>query len=516
MNSGFTNEAKEILVQLKRNLPLALSTTIAVSLIVAFWKRLLLFAKRRLGLAQPSKPTTLHATLPEGEIARIHIISEVRSGLSIKPGWRGAVIDAGAVQRELPSGRYRRSAISKMIEQHDLHDQARIVVWRDREFPIVLFLSELFTSDHHSMQLIIGGVFNLNPARLPYTSLEEIAQPPEKIAEGISEKIALSARQWVGSNNAEQVYKNRGAHLEGAQLASAWIKTLLQGSPFDLIRVTEFRLANPVLDQIYKEYGETALDNEKAKREIERNQVRGALRQATLAGKLAELRDQQQYEDAVRALEQEKALKEKALKLELAQADFDELEKKARIWKSKRDVLFQAMGAPQLDSGASFEGSRNLTENLRHGILDSPNSPYSAQERTQIRELLQACQARSAEPSEILAAVVKGSDIPNAVLDPVARLRGDHTLRVGDGWRIFDGENLWQVRLTRISTRRHGFLWHHESPALACFEMRGSPGNRRLEQEIPLKGNFRLKAGRNEIPAEYLGGSQSRISLRIS
>lgn len=516
MGSDLTNEVQEILIQLKRNLPLALSTTIAVSLIVAFWKRLLLFAKRRLGLAEPSKPTTLHATLPEGEIAHIHTFSEIRGGFSIKPGWRGAVIDAGAVQRELPSGRYRRGAISKMIVQHDLHDQARIIVWRDREFPIVLFLSELFTSDHHSMQLTIGAVFNLNPTRLPYASLDEITQPPEKIAEGISEKIALYARQWVGSNNAEQVYKNRGSQLEGVQMASDWIKTSLQGSPFDLIRVTDFRLANPVLDQIYKEYGETALDNEKAKREVERNQVRGALRQATLAGKLAELRDQHQYEDAIRAIEQEKTLKDKALKFELVQADFDELEKKVRIWKSKREVLFQAMGSPQFDSGAPLEASANLTQNLRHAILDSPNSPYSAQERTQIRELLQACQARSAEPSEILAAVVKGSDIPNATLDPVARLRGDHTLRVGDGWRIFDGENLWQVRLTRIATRRHGFLWHLESPALACFEMRGSPGNRRLEQEISLKGNFRLMAGRNEIPAEYLGGSQSRISVRIS
>ncbi len=294
MDSSFVDGAKEILVQLKRNLPLALATTIAVSLIMAFWKKLLHFAKQRLGLVEPPKPTALHATLPEGEIAHSYIFSKIRSAFTIKPGWRGAVIDAGVVQRELEPGRYRRGFLSKMSTRHGLSEEAQIIVWRDREFPIILLVTDLFTSDHHSMQLTVNAVFALDPARLQLVSPDEIAQRPEKIAEGISEKIALPARQWISNNNAEQVYKNGGILPEGVQLAGNWINAALQGSPFNLIRVMEFRLANPALDQIYREYGEMALDNEKARKEIERNQVRGALRQASLAGKLEELRDQQQ------------------------------------------------------------------------------------------------------------------------------------------------------------------------------------------------------------------------------
>ncbi len=202
--------------------------------------------------------------------------------------------------------------------------------------------------------------------------------------------------------------------------------------------------------------------------------------------------------------------------MELVQADIDGIEKKLKAWKSKRELLFQTMGVSLQENAGTAECPGILAENLRRIIVDSPDSPYSAQERIQIRELLKACQARSAEPSEMLAAVVSVSDLPGTAIDPIAGLRGDHTLRVGEGWRIFDGEDLWQIRLMRIATRRHGFLWNRESPSQAYFEMRGAPGNRRLEQEIPLKGSFHLKAGRNEIPAEYLGGSSSRISVRIS
>jgi hypothetical protein len=115
----------------------------------------------------------------------------------------------------------------------------------------------------------------------------------------------------------------------------------------------------------------------------------------------------------------------------------------------------------------------------------------------------------------MLAAVAKGGDIPCSVFDPLAKLRGSHTLRVGDGWKIFDGSSLWQIRLTRIVTRRHGFLWLRESPSLAHFEMRASPEQRRFEQDVILGKPFRLVAGPNEIPVEYIEGTPSRISVRV-
>ncbi len=514
MDSSVLNEAQDTLLQLKKNLPLALLTTITVSLIVAFWKKLLGFARRHLGLTRPAGQSP-RATLPEGEIAISLTMDEFRSGFSVKPGWRGAVVDAGVVQREMGPGRYSRRAVSKIIAKHGLQGGARVVIWRDREFPVVLMLRDLFTRDHHAMQLTLRAIFRLKPERLLDAAPDEVTRPPEEIAESISEKIAQPARQWVGSLDAGEAYKNKGCLPEGFEPANGWIRNALMGSPFDLVRATEFRLANAVFDRLYAEYGEMALDNEKARQEVERNQVRGALRQSVLEGKLAELRDQHQHEDAVRIIEREKVLKDKTLKLELAQADLDELGKKIEIWKSRRDLLSRAMGAFPLNPPSGAEGHDNPADNFRRTILDSRGSPYSAQERKQIGDLLDACKAQAADSPQILKALVNISGIPDAVFDPMAVMRGDHTLRVGEGWRIFDGENLWHVRLTRIETRRHGFLWNRESPALASFETRGALHNRRLEQEVPLKGTFRLKVGRNEIPTEYLGGTPSRISIRI-
>jgi hypothetical protein len=129
--------------------------------------------------------------------------------------------------------------------------------------------------------------------------------------------------------------------------------------------------------------------------------------------------------------------------------------------------------------------------------------------------VLQSCQNKATRPEETLSAVAAKADIPWTVFDPLARIRGSHTLRVGDGWRFFDGDCLWQIRLTRILTRRHGFLWQRESPAQAHFEMRASPHNRHFEQDVALKEKFNLDTGAHGIPVEYLGGTPSRISVRI-
>ncbi len=45
--------------------------------------------------------------------------------------------------------------------------------------------------------------------------------------------------------------------------------------------------------------------------------------------------------------------------------------------------------------------------------------------------------------------------------------------------------------------------------------MRASPDNRHFEQDVVLKQKFVLDMGPHGIPMEYLGGTPSRISVRI-
>jgi hypothetical protein len=514
MDSYWQSQTHELLVKLRQNLPLTIATTIVMSLLVGFWKTLLHFAKRSLGLIEPAKEP-IRPYLPEGEIAHTYTADKFRHGFTVGWGWRAALVDAGVVQCELEPRRYRSRAVARMIAKMGLGENARAIVWRDKEFPVNLYLADLFARDHQPMQVEIHTYFRIDAARLMRSSLEELTQPPEEISKHISAKVALPAQQWISSMDADDFYHQAGKLSEWSDLAKSWVRLALGGSAFEVIRITDLRIFSPALDQVFKEYGDMALENEAARREVERNKVRGALRQAVLEGKLEEVHDQAEHEDTVRAIEQERSLKEKALHQELAQAEVTELEEKLRVWRRKHELLLQALDPVPGGAQGGGEVTQRVAENLRRSTSDAFDSPFSAFEREQIREVLQSNRAQTARPDEILSAIAKGGDIPCSLFDPLMRIRGSHTLRIGDGWRIFDGASLWQIRLTRIMTRRHGFLWLRESPAQAHFEVRGSPDKRQFEQDVILGKPFELTVGPHAIPVEYLGGTPSRISLRI-
>jgi hypothetical protein len=513
MNSSMLGPFQELLAKLRENLPLTIATTVVMSLLVAFWRTVMKFIKRRLGLLEaPKEP--LQPYMTEGEIAHTFSADKFHHGFTVAWGWRGAIVDAGVVQRELEPRKYRRRAVAKMIAKMGLSENARVIVWRDKEFQVYLYLSDLFARDHQPMQLEIHAVFSIDPARLMLSSVEELTMSPEKISENISTKISIPAQQWVNTMTAQEFYQQDNRLAEWSQMAADWIRNAMSQSPFRIVQVAKFHISSPALDQVYKDYGELALENENAQREIERNKVRGALRQAVLSGKLAEIRDQNDQEYAVRLIEQERTLKDRTLSQELAQTELSGLEAKVQVWKRKNELLMQ-MVDPQGNAPSNRDVLQHMTDTLRKKAVEAADSPFSAQEREHIRGLLQSFQGKSVNPEEVFAAVAKGADIPGAIFDPLLKLRGAHTLRIGDGWRIYDGSSLWQIRLTRIITRRHGFLWMKESPAEACFELRSSPDQRRFEQRAKLEKSFRLTAGANTIPVNYLEGTASRISVEI-
>ncbi len=515
MDSWWLDQLQDLWLKLKQNLPLAIATTIAMSLILGFWRKLVHLIKRTAGMVEaPGEP--FRPSLPEGDVIRTFKLDKSQPGFTVDWGWRAVVLDAGVIQRELEPGQYGRRDVAKMIASMGLGENARAIVWRNAEFPVVLQLRDLFARDHQPMQLEIRPVFKIDSSRLTASTLNEISFSPEQIAENVASRVSLPARQWVSSMNAEEAYQHPDEQAKWSGQALQWLQDALRGSVCDVLQVTSLRLFSPVLDQLFREYGDLALENEAARREVERNKVRGALRQAVLAGKLEEIRDQAEHEAAVRAIEQERTLKGKALRQELVQAELNVLEEKLRVWKRKHELLLEALDPANGGTQGPVDITQRMNEIFRRNAVEAADSPFSAHEREQIRAYLQSYGGKSVRPDELLSAISKEGDVPCSLFDPLTRIRGPHTLRVGEGWKIFDGDSLWQIRLTRITTRRHGFLWQHESPATVHFEMRGSPDNRRFEQDIALQDSFRLQVGPHEIPIQYAGGTASRISLRIA
>jgi hypothetical protein len=465
-------------------------------------------------LLEPAKES-LHPYLPEGDIAHSYTADRFRRGFTVNWGWRAALVDAGVVQCELEPRRYRRRAIARMIAKMGLGENARAIVWRDREFPVCLYVTGLFASDHQPMEMEIDALFRIDASRLMRSTLDELTQPAEEISKHITAKITLMSQQWVAGMPAEEFYRQEGKLAAWSDIAKGWVQEALQGSAFDVVRITRLRIFSPVLDQLYKEYGAMAMESEEARREVERNKVRGALRQAIQAGKLDEIRDQAEHENAVRAIEQERALKDRALRQELAQEEVAALEVRLKVWKRKHELLLRTLDAVPEGAPATGDPVQRVAEILGRATDNAADSPFSAQEREQIRTILQSARSQASRPDEILAAVAKGGDIPCALFDPIAGIRGAHTLHIGDGWKIFDGASLYQIRLTRIMTRRHGFLWHRESPSRAHFDVRGLPEKRQFSQDVPLDTKFEIAVGPHAVPVEYLGGTPSRISVRI-
>lgn len=466
---------------------------------------LLLWVIRRLR-GEPSRPAPASKDLLRRELAW----DEVRHGFRVPSGWRCALLHAGIVQQELEQGRYGRRAVARIAQRKGLGSESSAVFYRSEEFPLNFSVAPLFTSDHHELALQVHAHFRLKP-----TAVAQRSEVLPQLQMWLSESLRPRVQQWISNLDGETVIRSRGMEAECPQRAAVWIEESLQKSVLILVRITHARVFNEFLSKTYRQYEEMAEERAKLGVRIEQNRLKGAWRQAILEGKLREIQDEDRFEETVRALQQDRALKERLLRMELEQGEIDELHNKIEIARRKYLILQQALEQAAGSLQSADRLAARLREALEHSAFGSADSPFSPQEREQIRSILNSLQQQPQVPEEILSSITRDGGIRFSLFDPFAGLRGAHTVKVGDGWRAFDGESLWQVRLTGIRTRRHGFLWLKESPAQAFFEVRGSPGNRRLVQEVHPGVPLSLRLGSHDLTVELLGGSAAQITLRI-
>ena len=460
---------------------------------------------RRKTAAMESAEMPLVKQLPWGE---------ARRGFRVAPGFRCAVVEAGAVQAQLDEGKYRRGDLRKIARRKALTADAKAVLYRQSEFPLRFAVRPLFTADHHELSLEIGAWLQVRPASLLDGAKANARPPASQLEKELAESLSLPARAWAASLSGEEIIRTRGMEQACHEKASEWIPSALDGSMFELARVVQARLCSGFLDEAYRKLAESAREQGELATALEQDRVRGACRQAILAGKLREIRDQSRFDDTVRALEQDRALKDKAMRMELGQRELDELQERIELSRRKYAVLQQALDAAAQDPRDPGRLMARMHEALSSAV-DGADSPFSPQEREQIHELLRIHAYNQHTPGEILSAIAQGSGIRPPLFNPFAGLRGPHTLKVGGGWRIFDGENLWQVRLTSIQARRCGFLWLREAVFGAQFEIKGSPGERRLMQEVRAGEQGCLHIGPHDLPVEMMGGSAAQITLRV-
>ncbi len=438
---------------------------------------------------------------------------EANRGLRVPKGFQCAFIQAGVVQAQLGEGRYTRGELRRIAHRKALTRDARAVLYPETEFPLSLAVRPLFTSDHHELSLEFRAHFRVSPAHLLNSA--EQGPLPLRFKEKLEESLMRPAREWTASLSGEEIVQARGMESVCQEKVSGWITREVEGSSFSMVRVSQARLCSEFLNGAYRKLEEIAQERGNLALVLERDRVRGSCRQAILAGRLREFADEERFEDAVRALEQDRALKEKALQMELEQHELDELQNRIELWRRKYDLLQQALNEAAAPQESSHQVIEKLCKSLELKAVGSADSPFSPQEQEQIRALLRTGRQGRHTAEEILSSISQNSGIRYPSFNPFAGLEGSHTLKVGEGWRIFDGENLWQVRLNSIETCRHGFLWLRERPSQACFEIKGSPGGRRLLQEVDAGGVDALHLGSRDLPVALLEGSAAQITLKV-
>ena len=250
MDSFWQDQASEVLHRLRQNLPVAILTTVTVSLIIGLRQEAATLAQA----AARIRGTGQGAAVPRASRRRRgphHTMPKFHHGFTVDMGWRGAVIDAGVVQRELDPRRYRRRAVAKMIAKLGLGENAQVIVWRDKDFPVILF-----------RQGPVCLRSSADAAGHPLDLPDQPGPPAEIVPGGNLASAAGDRRQDFRRDSAPGPATGLD-HGGGGFLPQSdrcpldrngrgWIQNALEGSAFELVRITDLRIFSPALDRIYQ------------------------------------------------------------------------------------------------------------------------------------------------------------------------------------------------------------------------------------------------------------------------
>jgi hypothetical protein len=460
----------------------------------------------------PTEP----ATKPDAPYLRSLPLSQARRGFYVPPGWAGAIVDRDACQATLRAGYHRPFQLQSRERKHRLSPDAVVLVWSRGVVPIGCTFDRVFSSDQHEFEITLRLRARV---RMPVPTNAD-ASENDRTSAGIDPDIVRAARPVIEAEVAagagEAVYRDAAFRdrLRGALTAP--LSEALGSQGLELVALDSLTLGNSFLETVFGRRAGLAQDKANIELAVEQSRLRGALRQARLGEHLAEVQAREAFDEQLRVLAQERLLSGNARDREIAHAELEDIEARLEMWHRREEALHATFQAVLKRRADALRSARELAEEFQfqaaqggalQGLLPS--------ERALLARAIEESAAQQASPEEILSALRRGLELPSTVFDPLRPMRGHRTLHVGDGWRLWDGERLWQVRLHGIQTRHHGFLWRKESPSQALFEVKGSPGQHLLKQPVALDGHGTIQVGEHHALVECLTGTPSELTLEI-
>lgn len=202
--------------------------------------------------------------------------------------------------------------------------------------------------------------------------------------------------------------------------------------------------------------------------------------------------------------------------LTLSNPQFDEIHSARRTTAFEQQRIDELRTQSRLVSEVRIANVRSATVlagELRRRFVESPASPFTAQQRQQIGRHLELI-AAGASSDDVVEALRKGAE-SGMRFDPFRLERGPRTLRPASHWSGFDGESLWQVQLTRIHEQWRLPFSRRERVGELVFEISGQPGDRKITHHVRPQCETPLPVGEWEIPIRFISGNATQVTIEL-
>lgn len=412
-------------------------------------------------------------------------------------GHGAALLDVGIVQdtvaadrRDFSLGRFHATAAGGPA--------SAVLVWSRQPSPVRIELSGLVTRDGHDCGVLVDVRLQMRVSATPGLQAPDLPATTQDASQRIT-LVLQEVLQAHATNNDGQVVFSQWpndpcirelviAAAEGALAPTGATVTVeavtVRNEFFAALRRRQLGLAQGTNDLATLE---------------DASRLRAEVRRLARRDQLLEWQQEADVNAAAALIAQEDALRALALRGELERAHLERFADRVSAVRRQAAMISDLMGALDQIPSASLQSLGQFSTALQTQFgVSAGRAGLTAHEVEQARALMAESVRVARSPEELLAALEAGPWRVAGLGDPFARIQGTHIATVGRRWRVFDGEILWSLTVTRIQWRRCGFLWLRRRPSHAELHASGRPGGRELRWHVGAK-DVPLDLGRGDV-----------------
>lgn len=451
--------------------------------------------------------------VPAGHLSSVLAFDAVPQRAALGAGLAAAVVDGGIVQGAIQAT-HGPSWLGRLKRQRSSWREPTLVMWSRNWVPVRVAVPSIVSRDGHGFTVSVDLRVRLEPrseagATLP-TLPETAASLGDLLRVALTAALHAPARQVDGANLFDDWPGEAAVLARCLEAASGAVSGLavVDGG-------CSLSAANAFFEARREQERQHQQDLASLDALREQSLIRGAVRLVAHQERIDSLQKESEYAAAEAMLHNDVELRRKALSQELERADVDAAIEKVGIARRQAEAVIDMVDAASRMQSKLFESAGQLAAHLSAEMgTKCGGSAFTAQERQQAQALLAAAARTARSPEEVLSALQSGLPLPVSLFRPFRKLEGTHTVKVGTEWKVFDGETLWAIHVTRVHWKRRWWSWGREYPTSVEFKVTGRPEGRELYWGVRAEESC-LQVGTRELRGRLVPGAE-RAAVHLS